>query len=313
MKSKKKKIKVFAPATVANLACGFDVMGLAVNEPGDEVSLELNDSGRLRILKITGDGGKLSLDASKNTVTVSILNMLKHLGKTQGADIILRKIMPLGSGLGSSAASSVAGVFAMNEVLGRPFSRMDLVPFAMEGERIACGAAHADNVAPCMLGGIVLIRSYSPLEIISLPVPKKLFVAIIHPHVEVMTRDARAVLPKKIPLKTGIQQWANTAALVAGLYSSDYALIGRSVEDHIAEPARAVLLPHFLELKETVMNAGALACSISGSGPSVFAFCEGEEKAKIIAATMKKFYTKKKIGSESFVSKVNNTGVKVSS
>ncbi len=311
MKNVGKKITVFAPATVANMACGFDVMGLAVNNPGDEVSMQLNDSGRLTIKSIKGDNGKLSLDPKKNTVTVSTLNMLQHLGKSIGAEISLHKKMPLGSGLGSSAASSVAGVFAMNELLGRPFSRKELVPFAMEGERIACGSAHADNVAPCMLGGIVLVRSYDPLEIISLPVPKNLFLVIVHPQVEVLTRDSRAVLPKKIELKTGIKQWANTAALVAGLYMSDYALIGRAVEDYVAEPARAKLLPHFLELKEMVLNNGALACSISGSGPSVFALCDNEKKARAIAARMKKFYSEKKIGSESFVSPVNTKGVQV--
>lgn len=311
MKNNKKKIRVFAPATVANLACGFDVMGLAIHEPGDEVTITLNDTGVLRILKISGDQGKLTLDPKKNTVTVSILNMLKHLGETVGADISLRKKMPLGSGLGSSAASSVAGVFAMNELLGRPFSKKDLVPFAMEGERIACGSAHADNVAPCMLGGIILIRSYDPLELISLPVPKDLYLVVIHPQVELMTRDARAVLPKKIDLKTGIKQWANTAALVSGLYSSDYALIGRSVVDYIAEPARAGLLPHFSELKELLSSSGALACSISGSGPSVFAMCEKEKNALAIKSIMKKFYSGKNIGSETYVSKVNTYGVRV--
>jgi homoserine kinase len=305
------KIKVFAPATVANLACGFDVMGLAIDQPGDEVIVELNDSGKLRIVKITGDDGKLSLDPKKNTVTVSILNMLKKMGREVGADITLNKKMPLGSGLGSSAASSVAGVFAMNELLGKPFSRKELVPFAMEGERIACGSAHADNVAPCMLGGIVLIRSYEPLDIISLPVPKNLYLALVHPHVEVMTRDSRAVMPKKIDLKTGISQWANTAALVAGLFTSDYALIGRSVVDHVAEPERAGLLPHFTGLKKLVLQSGALACSISGSGPSVFALCDNKNKAVSIAATMKKFYDRKKINSETFVSKINNEGVKI--
>ncbi len=311
MKIRRKKIKVFAPATVANLACGFDVMGCAINEPGDEVSLQLNDTGKSRITKITGDGGLLSLDPKKNTVAVSISNMLDHLGISPGADIILNKKMPLGSGLGSSAASSVAGVFAMNELIGKPYSRKELVPFAMEGERIACGAAHADNVAPCMLGGIILIRSYQPLEIIELPVPKKLLMVVVHPHVEVLTRDSRAVLPKRIQLSTGVRQWANTAALVSGLYSSDYALIGRAMEDHVAEPARAELLPHFDELKEMVLKSGALACSISGSGPSVFALCDNPKTAKILEKTMRQFYKKKKVGSEVYVSKINTKGVQV--
>ena len=311
MKKTGKIIKVFAPATVANLGCGFDVMGLSVAEPGDAVEVRLNDSGLLKIIKITGDDGKLTLDPQKNTVSVSMINMLKHLNKKIGADIILNKNMPLGSGLGSSAASSVAGVFALNELMGRPFSRKDLVPFAMEGERIACGSAHADNVAPCMLGGIILIRSYDPLEIISLPVPKNLFVVLVHPKVVVLTRDARAVLPKQIPLKTGIAQWANTAALTAGLYESDYSLIGRAVHDHVAEPPRARLLPHFNELKVMALKSGALACSISGSGPSVFALCEGEVIAKKLARAMKSFYTRNNISSQTFYSKVNTKGVQV--
>ncbi len=311
MKLKGKKITVFAPATVANLACGFDVMGLALHEPGDEVTVQLNDTGKIKILKITGDQGKLSLEPEKNTVTVSIINMLNHLGISPGAEITLRKKMPLGSGLGSSAASSVAGVFAMNELIGRPYSRKELVPFAMEGERIACGSAHADNVAPCMLGGIILIRSYEPLEIISLPVPKSLRLVIIHPQVEVLTKDSRAVLPSRIELKTGIRHWANTAALVAGLYTSDYALIGRAAEDFIAEPARADLLPHFFDLKSAAMASGALACSISGSGPSVFALCQNQKTASLVSAAMQNFFKKKKVSSQTFISKVNTKGVQV--
>ncbi len=311
MKKKEKDIKVFAPATVANLACGFDVMGLALHEPGDELTLRMNDSGRLRITKISGDSGRLPLDPGLNTATVSIMNLLRTLGSKAGADISLKKKMPLGSGLGSSAASSVAGVFAMNEALGRPLTRMELLPFAMEGERIACGSAHADNVAPCLLGGIILIRSYNPLEVLSLPVPSELYLAVVHPHAEVLTRDARAVLPKKINLKTGISQWANTAALVSGFYTSDYGLIGRSMQDFVAEPARSGLLPFFPELKELVMDHGALACSISGSGPSVFAVCKGKKSASLIARQMKNFYSRKKTGSEVFVSKVNTGGVRV--
>jgi len=308
---KERKIKVYAPATVANLACGFDVMGLALHMPGDELSLKLNDTGVINIVSISGDEGRLPKDPEKNTVSVSIMNMLRKLGSKAGAEVKLKKKMPLGSGLGSSAASSVAGVFAMNHLLGKPFSRSELLPFAMEGERIACGTAHADNVAPCLLGGIILIRSYNPLEVLSLPVPSELYLAVVHPHAEVLTRDARAVLPKKIELKTGISQWANTAALVSGFYTSDYGLIGRSMQDFVAEPARSGLLPFFPELKELVMDHGALACSISGSGPSVFAVCKGKKSASLVARQMKNFYSRKKTGSEVFVSKVNTGGVRV--
>jgi homoserine kinase len=306
---KRNKIKVFAPATVANLGCGFDVMGLAIDQPGDELTVELNREKKLIIHKISGDGGKLSLDPSKNTATVSIRALLNSLEIDQGFTISLKKKMPLGSGLGSSAASSVAGAIAANELLGRPYSREELILFAMEGERIACGAAHADNVAPAMLGGIVLIRSYDPFDVIQLPVPKKLFITVVHPDLVVMTKDARAVIPKNIPLSVAIQQWSNTAALTAGLFSGDMELIGRAVEDYVAEPNRKVLIRAFDKVKNSAMNAGALACSISGSGPSMFALSDHADKAKRIAIEMKKSFRNESISSQSYVSKVNTKGV----
>ena len=219
----KKSIRVFASASIGNIGCGFDVMGMAIDNPGDEVLLTRNDSNKLIIKKIAGDEGKLSYDAKKNTVSVAIQALLQKLNLKQGFDIELIKKMPLGSGLGSSAASAVAGVFAANNLLNKPFkSKQELVPFAMEGERVACGTAHADNVAPCMLGGIVLVRKNNPLDLIQLAVPEKLIVIVVHPHIELLTKDARAVLPKTISMHDGITQWGNTAALVAGLYQSDY-------------------------------------------------------------------------------------------
>ena len=247
----------------------------------------------------------------KNTASVAIQALCDDLHIDQGFDVSIKKKMPLGSGLGSSAASAVAGVFAANELLGRPFSRQELVPFAMMGEKMACGAAHADNVGPSMMGGIVLIRSYAPLDIISLPVPKKLCMVVVHPHVEVLTRDARAVIPQKIALEEGIAQWANTAALTAGLFQSNFDLIARSVEDHIAEPNRASLIPCFYEVKTAALYEGALACSISGSGPSIFAMCEGMASAKVVAAAMKKQFTKAKIKSDVYISSVNTKGVMI--
>jgi homoserine kinase len=306
----KKKITVFAPATVANLGCGFDAMGLAIDAPGDELTLEINTLKSLRIRKISGDQKKLSYDPLKNTASVAIQSLLETLEINQGFDIYLKKKMPLGSGLGSSAASAAAGAYAVNELLGRPFSKMELVRFAMAGEKIASGAAHADNAAPSLLGGIVLIRSYEPLEIISLPVPDKLLIVVVHPDVEVLTKNARAVLPKNIPMKDGIAQWSNTAALVAGLYSKDYELIGRAITDHVAEPYRAGLIPCFSEVKLAALSHGALGCSISGSGPSVFALCKGQKTAESIAKAMQKEFSKKKIKSVSYISGVNRKGVK---
>lgn len=308
---KKKQITVFAPATVANLGCGFDSMGLAIDLPGDELTLVLNDEKKIRIKKITGDRKKLSSDPDKNTAGVAIKAMLATLEIKQGFDVYLSKKMPLGSGLGSSAASSVAGAFAANELLGQPFRREDLIPFAMEGEKAASGAAHADNAAPSMMGGIILIRSYHPLEVIQLPVPEKLIVVVIHPHVELLTKDSRSVLPKSFSLTDGVAQWSNTAALVAGLYTDNYSLIGRSISDRIAEPHRAALIPSFQAVKSTAIINGALACSISGSGPSVFALVEGKRKATAIAEAMQKEFSKDKIKSTAYISGVNRKGVRV--
>ena len=309
-KNKLDSITVFAPATVANLACGFDVFGLAIDSPGDEVMVSFNRKREIVIRSISGDGGKLSKDPRKNTAAVSIQALMDDLHIDQGFDISIHKKMPLGSGLGSSAASAVAGVFAANELLGGAFSRLELVPFAMEGERIACGSAHADNVAPSMMGGITLVRSYAPLDIISLPTPKNLFVVVVHPNVEVLTKNSRAVLPKKIDLKTGIAQWANTAALTAGLFTSDFDLIARSVSDHVAEPFRAALIPNFYDVKESALQHGALACSISGSGPSIFALCEGRKSANLVALEMQKIFKRNKIKNTAFVSTINQKGVR---
>ena len=306
-----KSIKVFAPATVANVACGFDVLGFAVNEPGDEVILTLSDEPGVRIKSISGDEGRLPMEADRNTVSISILNYLDKLGIQQGVEIDLIKKMPLGSGLGSSAASTVAGVYAINELLDKPMAVKDLLPFAMEGERIASGSAHADNVAPCLLGGFVLVRSYSPLDVIKLPVPKNLYATIVHPHVEVQTRDARNILRKQVELSDAVTQWGNVGGLVAGLLMEDTALIGRSLQDVIVEPVRSVLIPGFDDVKQAAMEAGALGGSISGSGPSVFALSTSLDVAKKIGKAMYDAFDKYGIESDVFVSPINPEGPKV--
>jgi homoserine kinase len=304
-------ITVFAPATVGNLACGFDSMGLAIDLPGDIIHLEKNNSLKLIIREINGDNGKLSYNIKKNTASVAIAAFLKKHNLKQGFDIYLTKQMPLGSGLGSSAASAAAGVFAAYILSGLKLLRKELIPFAMEGERIACGSAHADNVAPSLLGGITLVRSNYPLEIISLPVPHQLYVAVVHPHAEVLTKDARAVLKREVPLETAVQQWSNTAALVSALYSEDYELIGRAAVDHIAEPYRAALIPAFHKVKRAALQNGALACSISGSGPSLFAFCKGKNNAQRAAAAMAAAFKSVKVPSDIYISAINTEGVRI--
>lgn len=303
-----KAIKVFAPATVANVSCGFDVLGFAVTSPGDEAIVTMTDKPGIIITKITGDEGRLPLDPKKNTVSATIIKMLEKLGSDKGFEIELHKKMPLGSGLGSSAASSVAGIFAVNELLGNPLSPIELLPFAMEGERLASGTAHADNVAPALFGGFVLIRSYHPLDVIRIPTPTDLYASIVHPHIEVETRDARSILRKEIKLKDAITQWGNVAGLVTGLITNDYGLIGRSMEDVIVEPLRAILIPGFYEVKNAALEAGALGGGISGSGPSVFALSRGEEIATKAGNEMVKAFASIGIESDLFVSRINANG-----
>lgn len=303
-----KEIKVFAPATVANVSCGFDVLGFAVDNPGDEAIVKMTEKSGVKITKITGDKGRLPLDPQKNTVSATIIKMLEHLGEKRGFEVELHKKMPLGSGLGSSAASSVAGIFAVNELLGKPLSKLELLPFAMEGERLASGTAHADNVAPALYGGFVLIRSYSPLDVISIHTPSDLYAAIVHPHIEVETRDARSILRKEIKLKDAITQWGNVAGLVTGLLTDDYGLIGRSMTDVIVEPLRAILIPGFYGVKDAALNAGALGSGISGSGPSIFSVNKGLDIANKAGLAMVDAFKKIGIESDLFVSKVNQKG-----
>ncbi len=303
------KIRVYAPATVANVACGFDIFGFAVNHPGDEVVLEKKSTPGIVIKEITGDDGRLPKTVEKNTAGIAIQKFLTHIGREdQGFELSLHKDMPLGSGLGSSAASAVAGVFAANELMGRPLSQKDLLPFAMEGERVACGSAHADNVGPSLLGGFIVIRSYDPLDIIQVPVPSDLYASIVHPQIEVNTKDARGILDKEISLSTTITQMGNVAGLVAGLLLPDYELIGRSLVDVIIEPSRAILIPGFAEVKAAAIANGALGCSISGSGPSLFALSKGEETAQKVAEAMAAEFAALGIGSEQYVSQINQKG-----
>ncbi len=313
-----KSIRVFAPATVANVACGFDIMGFAIEQPGDEVVMHLTrEPGVVKIEKIIGDEGKLPMDPGKNTVSLVVQQLLRDVGSQHGANITLYKNMPLGSGLGSSAASAVAGLFAANELLKRYEAdkalpaRVDLLPYAMEGERLACGSAHADNVAPALMGGFVLVRSYEPLDVITIPAPLSLWVTVIHPQVEVQTRDARSILRKQISLKDATVQWGNTAGLVAGLWKCDYELIGRSMQDVIIEPIRSILIPGFDSVKFNAMRAGALGCGISGSGPSIFSLSRDEETAEEVGRKMQNAFGMLNIDSEVYISSINREGPKV--
>ncbi|CAL1517560.1 homoserine kinase [Chitinophaga sp. MM2321] len=303
-------IKVFAPGTVANVACGFDVIGLAMDAPGDEMILRRSSEPGIRITAI--HGADLPTDPAKNVASVAVQALLqKYEQPDLGIEIeIFKKIHP-GSGIGSSAASSAGAVVGVNHLLGEPFTKKQLVRFAMEGERLACGSAHADNVAPAILGGFTLVRSYRPLDITSLHTPEELWVTVIHPQIEVKTSDAREILKQKVLMTDAIRQWGNVGALVAALYQEDYDLISRSLEDVIVEPVRAILIPAFYELKLKCKEAGALGGGISGSGPSVFMLSKGEENARNVAAMMDTVYAPLGVDYKIYVSRINTAGVKV--
>jgi homoserine kinase len=305
-------VSVFAPATVANVVCGFDVLGFAVNEPGDEVIMRITNKPGITISKITGDDGRLPLNPAKNTVSVSVQHYLQSIDRKDiGLDIELHKKMPIGSGLGSSSASTVAGLFAIKTLLGDDTDPSTLLPFAMKGEEMACGHGHADNVAPALLGGFVLIRSYDPLDVVRLPHPPGLWCAIVFPDVDVPTREARQIIRNKILMKDAVTQWGNIAGLVSGLFMQDIDLIGRSMKDVLVEPVRSMLIPDFYVMREMAMEMGAVSFGISGSGPSVFAFTRNEETAKRITHKLQQHLTTIKIGSNGYVSTINDKGPRV--
>lgn len=307
------QVHVFAPATVANMICGFDILGFALDEPGDEVIMRKTNTAGVVITQITGDDGRLPMDADKNTVSACVQFLLQHLNLQDevGVEIELHKHMPIGSGLGSSAASTVAGLFAINKMLGDPLSKEELLPFCVEGERLACGHGHADNVAPSLFGGITLIRGHDPLDLIPLPVPDELVAAVVFPQVDVPTRDARQLIKEKVLLKDAVIQWGNIAGLVAGLFKNDYDLIARSMQDVLIEPTRAILIPQFYEMKQIALAHGALSFGISGSGPSVVAITRDKTVAKEIVAQIKAHLSKSEIESYGYVSGVNVDGPKV--
>ncbi|MEI6604630.1 MAG: homoserine kinase [Verrucomicrobiota bacterium] len=306
------EIRVFAPATVANVACGYDVLGFAIDSPGDEVVVRHSETPGFRITQITGDEGKLPLDPERNTAGVAAMDLLRHLGMSdRGIEMEIHKKMPFGSGLGSSAASAVAGAFAVNTLIGEPLTKQQLLPFAMAGEASADGAWHADNVAPCLLGGIVFIRSNDELDVACIPSPANLWVAVVHPDIEILTKVAREILPREIPLINATQQIGNLGGLLCGLIQEDYGLISRSIHDVIAEPRRQKLIPDFYRAKRAAMAAGALGFSISGAGPSVFALCEGEATARKAGDAISKVFTAVPLPNQIYVSRINPRGVHV--
>lgn len=313
-----RRVRAFAPATSANVSAGFDVFGFALQSPGDEVEVELIDGSgpSVRVDAVEGDGGKLPRDG-RNTAAVAAAALLeaweRKTGQRLRLALRLSKGLPLGSGMGSSAASAAAAAVAANRLLGEPFGSLDLVRFAMEGERAACGTAHADNAAPAVMGGFALIRSYDPLDVLPLPVPDGLWATIVHPDLVLPTEKSRAVLPGSYPRATVVEQVGNAAAFVAGLCSGDFGLIGRSLVDRLAEPYRAALIPGFAEAKAAALAAdpGVLGAGISGSGPSTFALCRGEEAARAAAAAMRSAFAGRGVSAETWTCPVAAGGPRI--
>jgi homoserine kinase len=306
-------IAAFAPATVSNVAAGFDVLGFALDQPGDVVLAALTDGDGAAITDIHGDDGRLPREAGRNTASAAANALLAALGTRQGVSLALHKGLPLASGVGSSGASAVAAVVAVNELLGRPASLDLLLRCAMAGEQVGCGAMHPDNVAPALYGGFVLARSAQPPDIVRLPVPAGLACAVLHPSMEVHTGAARALLGDSVPLQAAVRQWANLGALVSALHTGDLALLGRSLEDHVAEPKRAGLVPGFHAIKAAALAAGALGCSLSGSGPSMFALARSLDEASAAGQAMATAWAAAAPGvaADLWVSPVGTSGARV--
>lgn len=305
-----KAVTVFAPATVANIGCGFDAMGFAFEGIGDIIRMRLTNNNKIEYINLSGVN--LPQDPEKNLMTPALNAIMDATGLRQGVEVkILQKIIPC-SGIGSSAAAAAAAVYAYNALIGSPYTDEQLVEFALEGEKMASGSTHADNVAPCLMGGVVLIRDYNPLDMVRLDIAHgELFVAVVHPHFEVKTIEARSVLKQEMPLKTAIRQWANVGAMVAGMLQGDTALVGRSLQDYAAEPYRKQFIPQYDTLKAQIMERGALGANISGSGPSVFALCNNIETARRVNAVMEEHFERLSIEADTYCSPICKTGCRV--
>ncbi|WP_418603946.1 homoserine kinase [Hwangdonia sp.] len=303
------EIKIFSPATVANVACGFDVLGFCLDTIGDEMTIRKVDKKGIFITKV--EGFNLPTETELNVAGVSALAMYEAVNPDCGFEIEIRKNIKPGSGIGSSAASAVGSVFGMNELLGKPFNKTELTAFAIKGEALASQCEHADNLAPAIFGGFTLVKSVSPLEVLQIPVPNNLYATIIHPQIEIKTSEARAILPKQVPLQDAITQWSNFGSLIHALHTNDYPLIKRSLHDVIIEPHRSKLIPYFDDVKQAALKHGALGSGISGSGPSIFSLSEGIEKAKNVEEAMINVYSKTNIKFDTYVCKINTQGIKI--
>ena len=303
------KIQVFAPASIANVSCGFDVFGFAIEELGDFVDARFNNEGKIIIESIEGAEG-LPLEPELNVTAIAAQALLDEVGEKRGITFNIRKTVIPGSGLGSSASGAVAGAFAANELAGKPFSKQELVRFAGVGEQVASNQLHHDNVAPSMLGGFSVVRSNEPLDVLSIDYPEDIRVVVAHPQIEVKTKQAKRMLGRTMSISNAVIQFGNVAGLVLGMTSKNYDLIGRSMVDMLAEPVRSRLIPLYDEAKQISLEAGAIGTNIAGSGPAIFSFCKGDKSAKAVLEAFKKVYAKSNLSVNYFTSKINPEGAK---
>ena len=304
-----KEIRIFVPASVANVSCGFDVLGFCLAPVGDEMVIRKSLEPGIRITKI--EGQDLPLEADNNVAGVAAKALLESYETAEGFEIEIYKNIKPGSGIGSSAASAAGAVYGINKLLGEPFDSKSLIRFAMQGEKLASGSPHADNVAPVLLGGFTLVRCSDGPDVIKLPVPDELVATVVHPKIELKTAHARSVLKQQISLKDAISQWGNLAGLVSGLYENDYDRISKCLVDKIVEPSRAILIPAFSELKEAAAEVGALGCGISGSGPSVYALSRGMTTAEQVAQKFSEVLSGIDISFETHISPINTVGIRI--
>ncbi len=305
-------VRVFAPASVSNLGCGFDIFGMALDGPGDEVVVRAAKGTGIVSVSVSGDAGRVPTDPARNAAALAVEGVLDRLGSAAGVAIEVHKGIPMASGLGGSAASAVAGAVAADALLGGKLDRTALLECAMIGEQKGSGADHADNAAPSLLGGFVLVLPGRPPKMVELPTPEDLFVAVVHPEMEVETRHARTILGDTISLKAGVQQWGNAAGMVAGLFRGDWDLIARCLCDAVAEPVRAKLVPGFERVRASAINAGATGAGLSGSGPSVFAVCRGRDAAeRVVTAMAGAFRDEAGVQSDTVVSSACAAGARI--
>lgn len=288
-----REASAFAPATVGNVICGFDIFGLALDSPGDRVTLRLRDEPGLVFSRIEGDEGRLPTEPERNVASLAIQALLRATGRRDGIEIDLEKGLPLSGGMGGSAASSAAAVVAADALLGTEAPPEVLLECALAGEAMVSGGAHLDNVAPALFGGLLLVRPSPVRPVIRLPVPGELSVALLHPSVEMSTREGRAALGNSVPLADAVTQWGHTAAFVHALHTEDWELMSDALEDRIAEPHRASRIPAFAEVRRAAREAGAIGCGISGSGPSIFALCRSPESAGRVGKAMHTTFTER--------------------